>query len=119
VNRARRSPLQRLHDLLEAVSRIENFTAGRTFEQFVDDKLLRDAVERNIERLSEASRHLPEAMKAAHGNVPWRAVADVGNVLRHAYDEVDPRQVWQIVTDDLAPLKTAVLAMIAATTRDR
>lgn len=110
----RRSPLQRLYDLLDAIDRIEAFTAGKTFEQFADDQMLRDAVERNIERLSEASRHVPESLKVRHGDIPWRAVADVGNVLRHGYDEVDARQTWQIVTDDLAPLKLAVLAMLDA-----
>ena len=112
MTKARRSPLQRLHDLRGAIERIEAFTFGKTFEEFASDDLLRDAVERNVERLSEASRHVPEDLKAQHPAVPWRAVADVGNVLRHAYDEVDPRQTWQIVSRDLAPLKAAVIAMI-------
>ncbi len=44
------------------------------------------AVERYLERLSEASRHVPDALKEKHPNIDWRGVADLGNVLRHAYD---------------------------------
>jgi uncharacterized protein with HEPN domain len=28
--------------------------------------------------------------------------------LRHTYDQVSDRRVWQIITDDLAPLRSAV-----------
>ena len=41
-------------------------------------------------------------------NVPWRQVRDLGNLLRHAYDKVDLEIIWQTITDDLPPLKTAV-----------
>ena len=74
--------------------------------------MLRDAVERNIERISEASRHLPEELTVRHGDIPWRAIADIGNILRHAYEEVDERQTWRVAVRDLYPLKSAVLEMI-------
>jgi uncharacterized protein with HEPN domain len=44
------------------------------------------AMERYLERLSEASRHVPQELKEKHPEVDWRGVADIGNVLRHAYD---------------------------------
>jgi uncharacterized protein with HEPN domain len=72
----------------------------------------RDVVERNLERISEASRHIPAGLKARHPSVGWRLVADLGNVLRHAYDQVSDERIWQIVTSDLASLKAAALAML-------
>ncbi len=33
--------------------------------------------------------------------MPWRAVRAFGNVLRHAYDQVGPARIWEIVTGDL------------------
>lgn len=39
---------------------------------------------------------------------PWPAIRALGNVLRHAYDQIDPERVWEIVTRDLPPLRTAV-----------
>jgi uncharacterized protein with HEPN domain len=58
--------------------------------------------------VSEASRHIPSELKGQHKNIPWRAVAGLGNVLRHDYPKVKDRRVWEIVTNDLAPLKVAV-----------
>jgi uncharacterized protein with HEPN domain len=51
-------------------------------------------------------------MKGRHPSIPWSKVRDIGNVLRHGYEIVDPRVIWTIVTEDLAPLKAAVEAMI-------
>ena len=64
-----------------------------------------------MERLSEASRHIPDALKEKHPTVDWRGVADLGNVLRHAYEQVVDRRIWETVTADLAPLKSAVEAI--------
>lgn len=108
----RRHPRQRLEDLLDAVAAIERYTAGKTLDYYLTEQMLRDAVERNIERLSEASRHIGEALRGAHPGVPWRAIADIGNVLRHGYDKVNDRRVWQVVTEDLASLRATVEAMI-------
>jgi len=51
--------------------------------------VLRSAVERGIEVISEASRHLGEELKAQHKEVRWKDIAGIGNVLRHDYQRVD------------------------------
>ena len=107
-----RSPRQRLEDMKAAIAATESFIAGRSFADFQADRMLQRALERNIEIVSEASRHLPDDMKDRHPSIPWRKVRDIGNVLRHGYEIVEPRVIWTIVTDDLAPLKAAVDAMI-------
>ena len=108
----------RLRHILEAVARIEAQTAGKSWEAYLADWVTRDVVERNLERISEASRHLPTDLKARHPNVGWRLVADLGNVLRHAYDQVIDERIWQIVTSDLASLKAAVDAMLRESEKD-
>lgn len=108
-----RSPRQRLEDMREAIAASERFVAGRSLTDFLGDRMLQLALERNIEIVSEASRHLPEETKARHPSIPWPKVRDIGNVLRHGYEVVDPQVIWSIVTEDLAPLHAAVEAMIA------
>ncbi len=39
-------------------------------------------------------------------------------MLRHAYDQVMDRRIWQIVTADLAPLKAAVEIMLREVKED-
>jgi uncharacterized protein with HEPN domain len=104
----------RLRHILDAITRIETLTAGKTLEDYAADWVTRDAVERNLERISEASRHIPSELKAQHKSIPWRAVASLGNVLRHDYPQVKDPRLWRIVIQDLSPLKAAVAAMLRA-----
>jgi uncharacterized protein with HEPN domain len=102
----------RLRHILEAIAQIERYMAGKSLADYRSDDMRRYAVERCLEIASEASRHIPAEAKRRFPQIPWRGVADFGNVLRHEYETVIDERVWQIVTDDLAPLKAAVLAML-------
>jgi uncharacterized protein with HEPN domain len=76
---------QRLQDVIEAVNDIESLLVGKTFEDLNHNKHLRAAFERYIEILSEASRHIPEALKVKSLHIPWQNIANIGNHIRHAY----------------------------------
>ena len=105
--------LSRLEDMRDAIDAIAGYMHGKTFDDYRGEPMMRDAVGRNIERLSEASRHLPEDLKARHGSIPWRQIADIGNVLRHAYRKVNDRTIWETVELHLPPLAKAVRNEIA------
>lgn len=81
----------RLEDMRLAIDEAMRFTAGMIYEGYLADPLVRRGTERCIEIVSEASRHIPHERKAEHPQVPWRNVADIGNVLRHGYRLVDLR----------------------------
>ena len=53
-------PTGRLNDILAAIHEIEAFTAGKTFDHYMAEPVLRRAVERDVEILSEASRTSPK-----------------------------------------------------------
>ena len=95
--------------ILEAIANIEVDTEGYEFERFRKDRRARQLVERNLEILSEASRRLPEQFKEAEPTIPWRAIAGIGNVLRHEYHHTYPTVLWDTCKKDLMPLKDAML----------
>jgi len=101
-----------LAQMLDNIERIRLWTTGHTLATYRANLMLRDAVERCLERISEASRRLPPEVKATQPHIPWRKVADIGNVLRHEYDDVADAEVWRIVVDDLSALRSAVQSMI-------
>lgn len=105
--------LDRLQDILEGIRRIETYRQGRDFEDYQREPMLRDSVERNLERISEASRHIPDEMKSGHTDIPWQQIADIGNVLRHAYRRVNNRTIWETVEVHLPRLKGVIHAMLA------
>jgi uncharacterized protein with HEPN domain len=62
-------------------------------------------VERGIEIISEASRHLTDELKARRPEIPWRKVAGIGNLLRHAYEHIAPDVLWKLPQADLLELE--------------
>lgn len=102
----------------EAIANIEADTAGYDFEKFRTDRRVRQLVERNLEIISETSRRLPQTAKDAEQRIPWRAIAGIGNVIRHDYHDTYPTVLWETCAKDLLPLKGAlarIRVMIART----
>lgn len=106
-----RGPAARVADMLEAVGRIRTYVADLDFEGYGSSAIVRDGVERNLERLSEASRHLPADWKARRPEIPWREIAGIGNILRHACDRIDDRVVWNLIALHLDALEAALRAL--------
>ncbi len=75
------------------------------------------AVERGLEIISEASRHLPADLKAMTPDIPWRQIAAIGNLLRHEYQRADAMATWNIVKEHLPRLAVATDRLIIETKR--
>jgi uncharacterized protein with HEPN domain len=110
----KRSPLLRIHDMLESIRGIEQAIKGKSFRDYQRSWVLRSAVERGVEVISEASRHLTRELKSPHKEVRWEDIAGIGNILRHEYQRVDGQIIWKAVKDELPRLKEALLAMKAS-----
>jgi uncharacterized protein with HEPN domain len=52
-------------------------------------------------------------MLARHSEAPWNAIIGIGNILRHEYQRVDDRRLWEIVTVHLPQLRPVIVAMLA------
>jgi uncharacterized protein with HEPN domain len=97
-----------LIDIQHHITLAQNFVAGTMYESFKDDMLRLYAVTRCLEIISEASRRLPEELKARHPAIEWREMAASGNIYRHEYEDVAARRVWDTVHNHL-PLLRAVI----------
>lgn len=61
----------RIQDILEAVAAVENYVAGMTFENFIQDQRTVDAVVRRFTIIGEASNHVPEEICNRNPHIPW------------------------------------------------
>lgn len=66
------------------------------------------ATTRCLEIISEASRRLPDDLRARHPEIAWKAMAGAGNVYRHDYEDVAAQLVWNTVQHALPSLKAVV-----------
>lgn len=99
-------PKTRFLDIVENATVILGYTKGMDRQAFARNRLVRDAVERCLERISEAASKLGGTAETMLPGHPWRQIRDLGNILRHAYDNVDEEIVWSIVRERLPALIT-------------
>jgi uncharacterized protein with HEPN domain len=102
---AARSFVPRLVDILEAIGRIRFILNDTPLEAFESDWESQWLIERGVEIVSEASRHLPPELKARHPEIPWQKIAGIGNVLRHNYENIAAAVLWKLAHDDLDALE--------------
>lgn len=103
----------RLHDIVENIERIEGYVAGLDFAGFAAAMMTVDAVERCLRRITEAVVKIgPERMAAISPQTPVDAVRGLGNALRHDYDGVNLRVIWQTVSESLPALKADCMEAI-------
>ena len=93
-----------LWDMLQAAERIQEFLKNRTFDNFMTDDMLQAAVERNLEIVGEAARRISEEFKQEHAEIPWRQIIAQHNVLNHEYNDIDYKEIWQVVSFHLPRL---------------
>jgi uncharacterized protein with HEPN domain len=100
-----RSLVPRLTDIVEAIERIHGVLENISLQEFETDWQRQWLVERGIEIISEASRHLTDEMKTRHPEIPWQKVAAIGNVLRHNYENIAAPIIWKLAQADLPALQ--------------
>ena len=78
------------------------------------DEVLYDASLRNLQTLSEATQLLPDDIKSAFPNIPWREISGFRNILVHNYlGDIDPLTVVAVIDKHLPALEECIHAMLA------
>jgi uncharacterized protein with HEPN domain len=106
-----------LEHILQALERIERYSAGKSASDFMADTLLQDGVLRNLAILGEAAHRLmtdaPDFV-AAHPEIPFAKIYATRNRLTHAYENVDLAIVWNLVQFDVPDLRPKIAVALGA-----
>jgi uncharacterized protein with HEPN domain len=87
------------------------FVEGLRPEQYLADEKTRFAVARCYEILGEAVRHVPDWVKNAHPDVPWRMMAAVRNRIVHGYFGIDDSILFETIGSEIAALLPRLVSM--------
>jgi len=104
-----------LGHILQAIERIDRYTADMSEAKFLASEITQDAVIRNFEIIGEASRNIernsPE-FAAAHPDLPLINAYEMRNALAHGYFRVDLEILWKTIQSDLPALQRQIAALI-------
>jgi len=100
--------LKYLYDIITSINSIYEYLGeSRDFNEYSENKLLRRAVERELEIIGEASNRILK-LDSEFPIDNARKIVDLRNWVIHGYDKVDDVIIWGILTNHLPKLKDQV-----------
>lgn len=100
-------------DARQAARHVSGLTAGKTFDEYLANDMLRWAVERQLMIVGEALSALRRVDPASAAQIHDLArIVGFRNVLVHGYTTVDDSLVWRVVERDLPGLTAALEALL-------
>lgn len=93
-----------LDDMISFSEKVLAYTNGLDQAAFVASGLHYDATLRNLELIGEAAVHVPDAIRSANTQIPWRLIIATRNRLIHGYLGVDNDTLWSIIRSDIPAL---------------
>lgn len=95
-----------LIDLTMSCEEIIEFSKGKSFDDFIENRVLQLAIEREFEIIGEALSRLSRIDEEnLEKNIPeYRKIIDFRNVISHGYDVIDEMVLWDFVQNKVPEL---------------
>jgi uncharacterized protein with HEPN domain len=93
-----------LWDMLDSARAIREFVQNRTYDDYTHDRMLRGAVERNIEIIGEAAKSISKIYRDRHPEIPWSKIIAQCHVIAHEYGEIKHERIWVVATVHISDL---------------
>ena len=107
-----------VEDMIACGERVRDYTAGLSPDAFVADSLAYDATLRNLSLIGTSTAGIPEPVREARPEIPWREVIGLRSRLIHGYPDIDNAVVWKVIQDTVPSLVLALRDLLKATGKD-
>jgi uncharacterized protein with HEPN domain len=108
-----KNPRVYLQDMLRYAHLAEQFVEGMNLTTFAEDEKTQIAVLHTITIIGEAANKIPAQVRDQYPHIPWRIIIDTRNRIIHEYEDIMLHLIWNVVQDDIPPLKAQIAAMLA------
>ena len=106
---------ERLEHILAAINRVSRYTTGKTYQDLLADDMMYYAVVKNIEIIGEAAYKLTHTFQRQHPDTPWAFITKMRHVLVHDYYQIEHKEVWKVIQEDLHPLREQITRYLSET----
>ena len=107
----RRKDTDLVEDIRQAIGRIRRYTRRLSYEEFLRDTMVQDAVVRNLEIIGEAAKGFSAGFRKKHKTIRWRDIAGMRDRLIHHYAGVNWSIVWDVIRTKLPGLGRQLAAL--------
>ena len=97
-----------IFDINNCCENIQNYLENVTKDNFLKNKMLQDALVRNIEIIGEASKNLSTELRENNPHISWREIMRMRDKIVHHYFRLNLDVIWQTVTEDVPKLKIEI-----------
>ena len=94
--------------LIAYTDKILAYCEGANYESFAADSKLVEACVFNLSQMGELANRIDDDFALAHAEIPWRLLYGLRNRIVHDYEGVNMQLIWEIIRDDLIPLRDAL-----------
>ena len=100
-----------LNDILKSCVKITTYTHEMTYEDFLEDERTYEAVLLNLQIIGESVKNISDEVRNRSPEIEWRKIAGLRDMIAHAYFQIEPEIVWDIIQTKIQPLREAVLEL--------
>ena len=104
-----------LMHIRDSLREVQTFIRGESYESFLKNRMVQNAVMRSFEVVGEAARLISSELRESHPEVPWRLMSDFRNKLIHDYFGLDLEVIWRTATEDTPVLLQQIDQLIEET----
>lgn len=105
---AKPTDLERVEHMIKSINKIFSYTKDFSYDDFLNNELVQDAVVKNFEVLGEAAYQITTALKDKYDSIEWKQIQGLRHVLVHDYYMVNPEILWNTKDEHLPDLLIAL-----------
>jgi uncharacterized protein with HEPN domain len=97
-----------LRHILDEIEYLESLRPSLRYEDLTHDKTTGHAVTRALEIIGEAAKNVPDPLKKAHPEIPWKFMAGIRDKVIHGYFAINYEIVWDVIQHKLPKLEPEI-----------
>ncbi len=100
-------------DIVTSIERVQRYTDNiATQKELIANELVVNAVSYNLLIIGEAVKKIPTEVRAQYPQIEWRKIAGLRDFLAHAYFEVNPDVLWDVIQNKLPILHKQITPIL-------
>lgn len=101
-----------LLDMLLYAREAREIVAGKSWPEFMGDRVLQYASQHLLQVLGEAAGKVSAEFRLAHPEIPWSKIIGLRHRIVHDYPRIEMPKIWSILNEQLEPLIVALVPLV-------